>query len=67
MTMRNTLNDRDFFVAAYRAVNDQTVFNSLMSDDVTIKNTRQQLTAKTAPVTKLGNRRSDSELRRSFR
>jgi hypothetical protein len=67
MAMRNTLSDRDRFVSSYRSVNDTVVFDCVMSDDVTIRNTKQTLTYKTAPSTVRGNKRSDAELRRSFR
>jgi ketosteroid isomerase-like protein len=68
MAMRNTLSDRDFFVASGRAEHDSKVFDRTMSDDMTIKSPKQVLTAKTAPTTvRSSGRRSDEELRWSFR
>jgi hypothetical protein len=68
MAMRNTLSDRDLFVATSRAVHDLKCFNSTMSDDVVLRNTKLAHTAKTAPTTvRSSGRRSDEELRRLFR
>ena len=65
MAMRNTLTDRDHFVASGRAEYDRKVFDRTMSDDVAVKNTKQVLTAKTAPVT-VRPRREDRDLRNAF-
>jgi hypothetical protein len=65
MAMRNTLSDRDFFVASGRAEHDSKVFDRTMSDDMTIKSPKQVLTAKTAPVT-VRPRREDRDLRNAF-
>ena len=66
MAVRNTLSDRDFFVASGRAVYDSKSFVSTMSDDVVVKKETMNLTSKTAPVTKRP-RREDRDLRNAFR
>jgi hypothetical protein len=67
MAMRNNLSDRDHFVASGRAEYDRKVFDRTMSDDVVVKSPKLAHTAKTAPTTVRGNRRSDEELRWAFR
>lgn len=66
MAMRNTLSDRDHFVASSRAEHDQHSFLSSMSDDIKIKKESLNLTAKTAPVT-VRPARVERDLRNAFR
>jgi hypothetical protein len=66
MAMRNTLSDRDLFVASSRAVNDVKCFDNTMSDDIKIKAGKLNLTAKTAPVT-VRPPRVERDLRNAFR
>ena len=66
MAMRNTLSDRDHFVASSRAEYDTKCFDRTMSDDVTIKATKPaSYTAKTAPVT-VRPARVERDLRNAF-
>lgn len=68
MAMRNTLSDRDIFVNSLRAASDLKAFDRSMSDDMTVKSTKQTLTAKTAPSTvrPIRDRLTNEELRRLF-